>query len=82
MPIYCITGIAYGIVELIRRIILRDIVGSDEEKIKRMNALVHVFYELVGVSGAFTTDVVLIPRLGNNYAFVKHDLKGVLKCIG
>ncbi|CAF3822684.1 unnamed protein product [Adineta steineri] len=70
IPIYCLTGIAYGMVELIRRIIPRDIVGTDEEKLQRMDALVHVFYEIAGVSGAFLTGLVLIPRLGNNYAFI------------
>ena len=70
IPIYCLTGIAYGMVEIIRRIIPRDIVGSDEEKLKRMDAIVHVFYEMAGVSGALTTGLVLIPRLGNNYAFI------------
>jgi MFS family permease len=70
IPIYCITGLSYGMVELIRRIIPRDIVGSDEEKLRRMDALVHIFYEISGVSGAFTTGLVLIPRLGNNYAFI------------
>ncbi|CAF3630605.1 unnamed protein product [Rotaria socialis] len=70
IPIYCITGIAYGMVELIRRIIPRDIVGSNEEKLQRMDALVHVFYEIAGVSGALITGLVLIPRLGNNYSFL------------
>ncbi|UJR11873.1 hypothetical protein I4U23_016052 [Adineta vaga] len=70
IPIYCLTGVAYGMVELIRRIIPRDIVGSNEEKLQRMDALVHVFYEIAGVSGAFTTGLLLIPRLGNNYAFI------------
>ncbi|CAF1193982.1 unnamed protein product [Adineta ricciae] len=70
IPIYCLTGIAYGMVELIRRIIPRDIVGSDEEKLQRMDALVHVFYEVAGVSGAFVTGLVLIPKLGNNYSFI------------
>ena len=70
IPIYCITGIAYGMVELIRRIIPRDIVGSDEEKLQRMDAFVHVFYEIAGVSGALITGLILIPRLGNNYAFI------------
>ncbi|CAF1374377.1 unnamed protein product [Adineta steineri] len=70
IPIYCLTGIAYGMVELIRRIIPQDIVGSDEEKLKRMDAFVHIFYEMAGVSGAFMTGLVLIPRLGNNYAFI------------
>ncbi|CAF1194018.1 unnamed protein product [Adineta ricciae] len=70
IPIYCLTGIAYGMVELIRRIIPRDIVGSDEEKLQRMDALVHVFYEVAGVSGAFVTGLALIPKLGNNYSFI------------
>jgi MFS family permease len=70
IPIYCLAGIAYGMVELIRRIIPRDIVGTDEEKLKRMDALVHTFYEIAGVSGALLTGLVLIPRLGNNYAFI------------
>jgi MFS family permease len=70
IPIYCITGIAYGMVELIRRIIPQEIVGSDEEKLQRMDALVHVFYEIAGVSGALITGLILIPRLGNNYAFI------------
>jgi MFS family permease len=34
IPIYCITGIAYGMVELIRRVIPRDIVGGDVQKRK------------------------------------------------
>ncbi|CAF3650515.1 unnamed protein product [Rotaria sordida] len=70
IPIYCVTGIAYGMVELIRRVIPGDIVGSDDEKLQRMDAIVHVFYEIAGVSGALVTGVVLIPRLGNNYSFI------------
>jgi hypothetical protein len=35
-----------------------------------MDALVHIFYEIAGVSGALTTALVLIPRLGNNHAFI------------
>lgn len=70
IPIYCITGIAYGMVELIRRVIPRDIVGDDGEKLQKMDALVHIFYEIAGVSGALTTGLVLIDRLGNNYAFI------------
>jgi MFS family permease len=40
IPIYCLCGISYGMVELIRRVILRDIVGIDEEKLQRMDALI------------------------------------------
>ncbi|KAL3426055.1 hypothetical protein PVAG01_02846 [Phlyctema vagabunda] len=70
IPIYCITGIAYGMVELIRRVIPRDIVGGDVQKLRRMDALVHIFYEISGTSGAFCTALALIPRLGNNMAFI------------
>lgn len=70
IPIYCVTGIAYGMVELIRRVIPRDIVGGNVEKLQRMDALVHIFYEVSGTAGAFVTALGLIPRLGNNYAFI------------
>jgi MFS family permease len=68
--IYCITGVTYGMVELIRRVIPRDIVGGDVEKLQRMDALVHIFYEISGTGGAFAAGIGLIPRLGNNYAFI------------
>lgn len=32
IPIYCVTGLSYGMVELIRRVIPRDIVGGDVQK--------------------------------------------------
>ena len=70
IPIFCITGIAYGMVELIRRIIPRDIVGGDVQKLRRMDSLVHIFYEVSGTGGSFATGLALIPRLGNNYAFI------------
>jgi hypothetical protein len=70
IPIYCITGITYGMVELIRRVIPRDIVGGDAEKLQRMDALVHIFYEVAGTTAAFATALGLIPALGNNYAFI------------
>lgn len=37
-PIYCASGIAYGMVELIRRVIPRDIVGGNVMKLRRMDA--------------------------------------------
>ena len=70
IPIYCFTGITYGMIEVIRRVIPRDIVGGNIEKLQRMNALVSIFFEIAGISGTFVTGLVLIPRLGNNYAFV------------
>lgn len=70
IPIYCVCGIVYGMVELIRRVIPRDIVGGNIQKLRRMDALVHIFYEVSGTAGAFVTALVLIPRLGNNFSFI------------
>lgn len=70
IPIYCIAGIAYGMVELIRRVIPRDIVGGDVQKLRRLDAIVHIFYEIAGTGGAFTTALGLVPVLGHNMAFI------------
>ncbi|EEQ29176.1 hypothetical protein McanMca71_007780 [Microsporum canis] len=70
IPIYCVTGIVYGMVELIRRIIPRDIVGGNIQKLRRLDAMVHVFYEISGTGSAFCTALALIPTLGNNYSFI------------
>ncbi|CAF3760267.1 unnamed protein product [Rotaria sp. Silwood1] len=70
IPIYCISGITLGMVESIRRIIPVNIVGDDIIKLRKMKAIVQGFYEVSGVSGALITALVLIPRLGNNYAFI------------
>lgn len=40
IPIYAICGIAYGMVELIRRTIPRDIVGGNVQKLRKMDSLV------------------------------------------
>jgi hypothetical protein len=40
IPIYCICGIAFGMIELIRRVIPRDIVGGNVVKLKKMDSLV------------------------------------------
>jgi hypothetical protein len=68
--IYCVIGIAYGMVELIRRVNSRDIVGGDVQKLRHMDALLHIFYEIAGTSGAFCTGLALIPTLGNNMSFL------------
>ncbi|KAK4153825.1 major facilitator superfamily domain-containing protein [Chaetomidium leptoderma] len=70
IPVYCVCGVVYGMVELIRRVIPRDIVGGHIQKLKRMDSLVHIFYEMSGTAGAFTTGLVIIPQLGNNMAFI------------
>jgi MFS family permease len=70
IPIYCLSGISYGMVELIRRVIPRDIVGGNMQKLKRMDSLVHIFYEITGTGGAFCTALALIPSSGNNQSFI------------
>ncbi|CAF3545861.1 unnamed protein product [Rotaria socialis] len=57
-------------VELIQRAIPRDIVGDDGNKLQKMDALVHIFYEVTGVSGALATGLGLTPHLGNNYEVI------------
>ncbi|KZL85362.1 major facilitator superfamily domain general substrate transporter protein [Colletotrichum incanum] len=39
IPIYTVTGVAYGMVELIRRVIPRDIVGGNVQKLRQMDSL-------------------------------------------
>ncbi|KIW92569.1 uncharacterized protein Z519_06416 [Cladophialophora bantiana CBS 173.52] len=70
IPIYCVSGIAHGMVELICRVIPRDIVGGNVQNLRRMDALVHIFYEISGTAGAFCTALALIPSFGNNYSFL------------
>lgn len=57
-------------VELIRRVIPRDLVGGHIQKLRRMDSLVHIFYEISGTAGAFCTALALIPHFGNNYSFI------------
>ncbi|KAL7414355.1 major facilitator superfamily domain-containing protein [Mrakia frigida] len=68
-PLYMISGIAYGMVELIRRVIPRDLVGGDVQKLRKMDAIVHVLYEVAGTAGALLS-VFMIKRYGNNYSFL------------
>ncbi|KAF2031663.1 hypothetical protein EK21DRAFT_99602 [Setomelanomma holmii] len=70
IPIFCISGVVYGMVELIRRVIPRDLVGGNVQKLRRMDSLVHIFYEISGTAGAFTTALALIPHFGNNFSFL------------
>ncbi|KAF9325869.1 hypothetical protein BG006_010650 [Podila minutissima] len=66
-PIYSIIGICHGMIELIRRVIPKDIVGGDVIKLKQMDATVHVFYEVAGTAGAFFS-TFLVLKLGNAIA--------------
>ncbi|KAH8929947.1 MFS general substrate transporter [Atractiella rhizophila] len=65
---WTIAGIGYGGVELIRRIIPCDIVGGNVGKLRRMDATVHVWYEVAGTAGAFASSSA-ISRWGNNYSY-------------
>lgn len=40
IPIYAVCGIVYGMVELIRRVMPRDIVGGNIQKLRKMDSLV------------------------------------------
>jgi len=66
--IWTFSGVAYGMVELIRRVIPCDIVGGNVGKLRRMDATVHVFYEVAGTAGAFASSAA-ISEFGNNYSF-------------
>ena len=70
IPIFCLTGIAFGVIEVIRRVMPQDIVGDNVQKLRRMDAIVHIFYEVSGTAGAFCTGLALIPTLGNNMSFI------------
>ncbi|GBB88493.1 hypothetical protein RclHR1_01500023 [Rhizophagus clarus] len=68
-PIYLPMGGCLGILELVRRVLPRDIVGENPEKLKKMDAHVHIFYEIAGTSGAFAT-TPLVKKLGPVYALM------------
>ncbi|KAL7267559.1 hypothetical protein RUND412_009851 [Rhizina undulata] len=68
-PLHCAAGIFYGMIELIRRVIPRDIVGGDIDKLRQMDALVHIMYEVAGTAGAFMSSA-LATRLGDNYSIL------------
>ncbi|KAH7102702.1 hypothetical protein BKA62DRAFT_769556 [Auriculariales sp. MPI-PUGE-AT-0066] len=67
-PIWAIAGIGYGMVELIRRVIPADICGGDVMRLRRMDATVHILYEVAGTAGAFASSSA-ISRFGNNYSY-------------
>jgi hypothetical protein len=39
-PLYCISGVCYGMIELLKRVIPRDIVGGDVDKLRQIDSLV------------------------------------------
>ncbi|KAH8146801.1 uncharacterized protein LAJ45_09175 [Morchella importuna] len=68
-PIMCSSGLVYGMIELIRRIIPRDIVGGNITKLRKMDALVHILYEVSGTLSALLS-WLLVSRLGSVYGLV------------
>ena len=48
-----VTGIFHGMVELMRRVFPSVLVGGDCEKLKRMDSIVHIGYEITGTMGSF-----------------------------
>lgn len=56
-------------VELIRRVIPRDIVGGDVVKLRRMDATVHILYEVAGTAGAFASASIILS-VGANRVFI------------
>ena len=53
LPIFTVAGVAHGMVEIIRRVLPRDLVGGEVRKLRRLDATVHIFYEVAGTAGAF-----------------------------
>ncbi|KXS20431.1 hypothetical protein M427DRAFT_28156 [Gonapodya prolifera JEL478] len=49
---FTIAGVFHGGIELMRRVIPAEIVGGDAEKLRHMDSLVHIFYEVTGTIGA------------------------------
>lgn len=68
-PLYCICGVCYGMVEVVKRVIPRDIVGNDVDKLRQIDSLVHIFYEASGTGAAFFSSYLLI-RLGSTYGMI------------
>ncbi|RPB20091.1 hypothetical protein L211DRAFT_895096, partial [Terfezia boudieri ATCC MYA-4762] len=67
--VFALAGVVAGVVELVRKVMPRKAVERMGNKLRRMDAMVHIFYELAGTAGAFlSADLDL--RLGSNFAVV------------
>jgi hypothetical protein len=53
IPVFVFSGIPFGAIEIVRRIIPQQIVGGNEMKLKKLDSLVHVYFEIAGTCGAF-----------------------------
>ena len=67
LPVYVFSGIPYGGIELIRRVIPQRIVGSKENRLKKLDSLVHIYYEVSGTLGALAAAYVCLT-MGKAFA--------------
>lgn len=68
-PIHISIGLMIGGLEAVRRIIPRSIISDNVNKLKKLNAYGHVFYEISGTAGAFVSTLFL-KYLGPIYALL------------
>ncbi|KAJ2984839.1 hypothetical protein HDV02_000888, partial [Globomyces sp. JEL0801] len=80
LPIFAICGIFHGMVELMRRVVPADIVGGDAGKLKRMDGLVHLCYEITGTIGA-TFAYIWIGYFGWGYVLLLPPICFILAAI-
>ncbi|KAF8477507.1 major facilitator superfamily domain-containing protein [Kalaharituber pfeilii] len=67
---FVLAGVVAGGVEVVRKVVPADILGDMlGNKLRRMDAVVHIFYELAGTAGSFLS-AFLSLQLGNNFAVV------------
>ncbi|KAF9445895.1 MFS general substrate transporter [Macrolepiota fuliginosa MF-IS2] len=66
--VWTLAGISYGMVDSRSFSSPADIIGGNVGKLRRMDAIVHVLYEVAGTAGAFGSSSA-ISRWGNNYSF-------------
>jgi hypothetical protein len=60
-------GVFWGMVELMRRVIPAEIVGGNAIKLRRMDGIVHLCYEITGTLGSFMATITL-SYLGWGYS--------------
>jgi len=93
--VFALAGVVAGGVELVRKVMPRAVLDDDMEggeggkkealvrmgnKLRRMDAMVHIFYELAGTAGAFLS-AYLDLRLGSNFAVVAVPGGWLLACV-
>jgi uncharacterized membrane protein YeaQ/YmgE (transglycosylase-associated protein family) len=67
-PIHINIGFCVGIIEVVRKIIPANILGTNASStLKRLNSGIHICYEIAGTAGAFLS-TLFIKKLGSIYA--------------